>query len=170
MAAKDPWVCRWSVYGVQTAGGQYLGPGSFKLEAVPDSLSGETAFYRVTEMSLDMPPCWKGLRLFPRGSEPSDQPPQILPKWTKDYDPLWEKAATSLRSKYTAPSGSIPGIDPALLRLEGDLHPRSEAEALTLVRVAGAVQDGTDLLVLMLKSKQQSRFEEDGTAHGGNPG
>lgn len=67
----------------------------------------------------------------------------------------------------------MPGIDPRIERLEGDIRPKKKhAEALTIVRVDSAVQDGSALLVIILKSHRQKKTMktlEDGTAHGGTP-
>jgi hypothetical protein len=160
-----------------------LKPGVFKLTAVPDPKHRpQVAFYRVTVVK-GMHRCWKNIRLFPRGSECSGIQGKPLPVWNKDNDGDWNDAAGKLRSSYAQPDGSIPGINPRLERLEGDVRPRKEkkgrpTEALTVVRVEAAVEDGTDLLVLMLKSfprtvivktGEKIKFTEDGTAHGGSP-
>jgi hypothetical protein len=167
---QDPWVGVWHVYGTSPdSGGSYLGPGDFTLEAVLDEESGETAFYRISDMT-GMPSCWEGMRFFPRGSAFSKKPPNVLPKHTPKCDKDWEAAAGFLRQSYGMKDGCIPGINPELVRLEADMFPRGKAEALTLVRVPSVAEDKSDLLVLMLKSKDQSyNILEDGTAHGGGP-
>jgi hypothetical protein len=168
MTEKDRWVGQWQVHAVQLIGGQYLGPGTFHLKPVRDGLFGPIAFYKVTKISKEMPRNWQGLRFFPRGTVLSEKPSKQLPLWNQGSDKEWEATATSMRHKYPSPGGCIPGINPQLVRLEADIRPRGAAEALTLVRVEAAVEDGSDLLVILLKSKDYVVLE-DGTGHGQGP-
>jgi hypothetical protein len=165
----DIWAREWEVYNWRGVGGPYLGPGKFTLEAVSDpSIPAEVAFYRVTAMDKNMPACWKGIRLFPRGSADIPIPAKKLPVWNSNCDPDWDAFATALRKTLTLPGGYLPGINPEIRRLEGDLYPKGTAEALTLIRVEKAAEDG-DVLVLILKSLKQVFTDQCGTAHGGNP-
>jgi hypothetical protein len=172
MTRKDPWAKRWQVYKGQLGGGRFLAPVSFTLVAVRDrSWGGGVAFYRVTKISpKEMRPHWQKVRLFPRGSRPSESPQKPLPKWSESCDATWESAARLLRDKYAMPKGCFPGINPTIRRLEGDMHPLGDAEALTIVCVDSAVVDKSDRLVLILKSLKEYSPREDGTAHGGSPG
>src|SRR5580700_7211631 len=70
MATKDPWVdLTWTVYDTDgTPGGIYLGLGDFTLEAIPDSITNLTAYYRVIASGCTMPSNWPMIHLFPRGS------------------------------------------------------------------------------------------------------
>lgn len=166
---SDPWARQWEIYSVAGAGPN-LGPGKFTLEAVPDPVVGDTAFYRVSAVSAGMPQAaWLPARFFPRGSNPPEGPTSTLPKWDPSSESIWNEAATALRVKYSMPGGSIGGFNPIIQRLEGDIFPGGEAEALTIVRVAEGAEDG-DFLVFILKSRLGDiGVREDGTAHGGPP-
>ena len=172
---KDVWARKWQIFASGGDGWKYLKPGIFRLKAVHDRKHPkQVAFYRVTVLK-GMHICWKKIRLFPRGSECSSINGDPLPVWDSNCDQRWNDAANDLRESYGMPDGSIPSINPRLERLEGDIRPNKKyAEALTIVRVEAAVEDQTDLLVLMIKScpiksRRKMKMLEDGTAHGGNP-
>lgn len=167
---SDPWAREWQVFSWRDVGGPKIGKGKFTLLPVEDDTHTEIAYYRVVSMSPEMPAYWSKVRFFPRGSDPAKGPSAMLPKWTSDpgIDQTWDQYATAVRHAYTLNGGSIPGLDPAVERLEGDIYPAALAEALTLIRVNRAAEDG-DVLILVLKSRQGERLYEDGTAHGGTP-
>jgi hypothetical protein len=176
---KDAWAGKWQLYaGDEGEGKAYLKPGVFRLRAVRyPRRGGAVAFYQLTVVR-GMHKCWKkNIRLFPRGSHCCRKAGKLLPVWTEECDSDWSSAATQLRGTFGLPNGSIPGINPRLERLEGDIRPKKKyAEALTIVRVGLAVEDKTDLLIFILKSFNKPKgkgakwsFLEDGTAHGGNP-
>jgi hypothetical protein len=162
----DIWERKWEVYSAQMPGNGYLGPGVFELAAVPDALDpSQVDFYRVT-VCKGMHACWNGLRLFPRGSEKAQKLRPVLPTWTNSVDREWLDAADAHRAAFGS-TDFFPGIHPKILRLEGDIFPIGQAEALTLVCVDLAAEDG-DMLVVILKS-DRPHPDEDGTAHGGTP-
>ena len=145
MANGDPWLgINWKVYAAQGPGADYLKPdgkqGSFTLTAVPDPASGKTAYYTVNFAPGDMPSCWQGLLLYPRGSVQVAPPTPPLQPWTPSGDAPWLAAANAVRKN----------LNTATARLEGDLYPGADAAALTLVCVPNATTAGTPLLVQKL--------------------
>jgi hypothetical protein len=168
---KDRWPGKWQVHSTQWLGKyKFLGPGTFRLSPVRDPKhKKQVAYYRVTIID-GMHNCWKGARLFPRGSEVSISPVEPLPTWNSGCEGKWGALATRLRKSYVLKTGFIPGINPRIERLECDIRPMfGKAEALTLVRVDSAVEGGRDLLILILKSLNDIRPREDGTGHGSGP-
>jgi hypothetical protein len=159
MATKDPWVdLTWTVYDTDgTPGGIYLGLGDFTLEAIPDSITNLTAYYRVIASGCTMPSNWPMIHLFPRGSEATTWGPnKSLPPWSPGNAASWTAAASAVRA-HTLPK---------TLRLEGDILVNGSAEALRLVRADDATMTGLPLLVLTLWSSKLGVLE-DGTASGG---
>ncbi len=161
MAANDPWSgVTWNVYG----GGPNIKPpgqaGQFTLTPVPDA-SGATAYYRVKFSGSGMPPAWSKCHLFPRGNIPPAPLASPLPPWSKSTDALWDAATTTVLQAVTV----------ATLRLEGDLSPSANTEALTLVQVANATISGASLLAIQLKTGGAVQPEAaDGTGYGNNGG
>ena len=171
MAESDPWLgVAWKVYAAQGERAPYLKPsdkeGAFTLTAVPDPVSGTTAYYRVNFLDGDMPPCWRGLLLYPRGDQAVAPPSPLLQPWTPSGDAPWLAAADSVRD----------GLNAATARLVGDLYPQTNAEALTLVGVSQATTQGLPLLVMNLTSSASSESAlsdsptagPTGGAHGDN--
>jgi hypothetical protein len=165
MATSDPWTgVTWKVHAAQNEGGKYLKPtdrpGQFTLTAVHDPESGAAAYYRVHFADGDMPPCWKGRLLYPRGNVAPVHSGAPLGSWTPNTDKAWTSAANAVRS----------GLNVSTARLEGDLYPVHSAQALTLVRVDKATTEGKPMLALHLHTgKVLSGIHplDDGTAHGG---
>jgi len=168
MANSDPWLgITWKVYAVQGTGGAYLKPegkqGSFTLTAVADPASGKTAYYTVNFSAGDMPSCWQGLLLYPRGSVQVVPPSPPLQPWTPSGDGPWLAAADAVRG----------GLNAATARLEGDLNCNSNAAALTLICVPNATTTGTPLLVQKLARATspgtvQPMDDPSGGGHGDN--
>jgi hypothetical protein len=108
-----------------------------------------------------MPPPWSKCHLFPRGNVPPAPLGTPLPPWSQATDALWNTAATTV----------LQGVTVATLRLEGDLSPGANAEALTLVQVANATTAGSSLLAIQLKSGGAIQPDaSDGTGYGNNGG
>ena len=168
MANSDPWLgVAWQVYAAQGVDGVYLKPadrqGAFTLTAVADPSSGKTAYYTVQFADGDMPACWQGLLLYPRGRQAFDPPAPPLQPWTSSGNAPWLAAADAVRQ----------GLNAAMARLEGDLYPDTNAKALTLVCVSDATTAGTPLLVAKLvgataAGQVQPRDNPTGGAHGDN--
>jgi hypothetical protein len=161
MAANDPWTgVTWNVYG----GGPNIKPpnqvGQFSLTAVPDSRTGATAYYRVTFSGSSMPSPWSKCLLYPRGNVPVPPLASPLPPWSPGTASQWSAAASSVLQQLTV----------ATARLEGDLYPGTNSEALTLVRVANATTQGTSLLAIQLKSSGAVQPLDDGTGVGNDGG
>lgn len=160
MSASDPWTgVTWKVYG----GGQYLKPsnrtGQFTLTAVPDSVTGATAYYRVTFNAGDMPPCWNNCLLYPLGNVPFPPPDPRLPPYSPSTQGQWADAAGT----------ALDELNVTMMRLEGQLSPGTNAAALTLIRVDNASTAGTPLLALQLESVAAAGGAQpldDGTAWG----
>ncbi len=159
MTASDPWTgATWKVYG----GSQYLKPtdrvGEFTLTAVADPVTGATAYYRVGFTAGNMPNCWQGLLLYPRGSVAFPPPVPLLPPWSSSTDGLWSAAAAT----------ALGELNDSMSRLEGDLFPGTNAQALTLVRVDKASTQGAPLLAMKLSPASSGGMQpdEDGTGHG----
>ncbi|HEV2700143.1 MAG TPA: hypothetical protein VGV09_00825 [Steroidobacteraceae bacterium] len=145
MQGSDPWLGQiWKVYAVQGVDGPYLKPtekeGTFTLTAVPDPAIGPTNFYTVDFVDGDMPACWRGLLLYPRGNLAFSPPSPLLRPWTPEGNAPWLAAGDAVRN----------GLSVAMSRLEGDLYPETYAKALTLVCVPNSTTTGTPLLVLKL--------------------
>jgi hypothetical protein len=168
MANSDPWLgINWKVYAVQGPGGDYLKPdgkqGSFTLTAVQDPASGKAAYYTVSFAAGEMPSCWQGLLLYPRGSVQVAPPTPLLQPWTPSGDAPWLAAANAVRQ----------GLNDATARLEGDLNAGANPAALTLVCVPKATTAGTPLLVQKLvpvtaPGKVQPMDDPTGGGHGDN--
>jgi hypothetical protein len=161
MAAKDPWTgVTWKVYG----GGPNIKPpnqvGQFSLTAVSDSQTGATAYYRVTFSGSGMPTPWSKCLLYPRGNVPPPPLASPLPPYSSGTDSQWRAAGASV----------LKGVTVATVRLEGDLYPGTNAEALTLVRVANATTQGTSLLAIQLKNGGAVQPLDDGTGIGNDGG
>jgi hypothetical protein len=166
MAMTDPWAREWFAYNGSGPGWPYLGPGSFTLSSILHPTSGQVAYYRVAAIGSGMQKCWQGIQLVPRGNRQAPTPPgpQLKP-WNSNNDVDWQSDADWVRQQIAMPTG----INPTIQRLEADIYPKTDAEALTLIRIPDIVNDGTDLLVLMLVSSPvHYRPREDGTAHGGS--
>jgi hypothetical protein len=147
MGDSDPWLgVAWKVYAAQGADGPYLKPsdkdGTFTLTAVPGPEVGPAIYYKVNFLSDNMPSCWRGLLLYPRGNLPFSPPSPPLEPWTSGNAALWLAAADAVRQ----------GLNVAMARLEGDLYAETNAKALTLVCVPGSTTIGTPLLVAKLMS------------------
>lgn len=147
MAEKDPWLdVTWKVYAVQGIDGGYLKPtdqeGAFTLTPVPKPEVGPAIYYTADFVAGQMPPCWQGLVLYPRGKSLFPPPSPLLQPWTGEGNAPWVAAADAVRQ----------GLNVAMARLEGDLQPESSPKALTLVCVSNATTIGTPLLVLKLVS------------------
>jgi hypothetical protein len=143
VTAGDSWTgAPWTVYG----GSEYLKPaerlGEFTLTAVADPITGATAYYRVGFTSGNMPRCWHGLLLYPRGTVAFPPPVPPLPPWSQSSDGLWAEAAAT----------ALGELDGSTARLEGDLDPGANAQALTLVRVDDASTQGAPLLAIRLSA------------------
>jgi hypothetical protein len=143
MSTSDPWTgVTWNVYG----GGQYLKPsnqtGQFTLTAVPDTVTGATAYYRVAYSPGDMPPCWKNCLLYPLGNVPFPPPDPLLPPYSQSTEGQWAAAAAT----------ALEELNVTMIRLEGQLSPGGNAQALTLIRVDNASTAGTPLLAMELES------------------
>jgi hypothetical protein len=162
MAANDPWTgVTWNVYG----GGPNLKPtgqaGQFTLTPVPDPTTGATAYYQVKFSGTNMPGCWSKCHLFPRGNVAPAPLASQLPPWSTGTDALWSAAATTV----------LQGVTPSTQRLEGDLYPGPNAQALTLVQVANATTAGASLLVMGLQGGGTMQpAAADGTGYGNNGG
>jgi hypothetical protein len=161
MAENDPWTgVTWKVYG----GGPNIKPpnqvGQFSLTAVPDSQTGATAYYRVTFSGSGMPTPWSKCLLYPRGNVPVPPLASPLPPWSSGTASQWSAAAASV----------LDGVTTATVRLEGDLYPGTNAEALTLVRVANATTQGASLLAIQLKGSGSVQPLDDGTGNGSDGG
>lgn len=161
MAANDPWAgVTWSVFG----GGPNVKPpsqvGQFSLIPVADPSTGATAYYRVKVSGSGMPTPWSKCLLYPRGNVPPPPLASPLPPYSSGTDSQWSAAATSV----------LAGATVATVRLEGDLYPSTNAEALTLVRVANATTQGASLLAIQLKSSGQVQPLDDGTGYGSDGG
>jgi hypothetical protein len=161
VTTSDPWTgTPWKVYG----GGRYHKPtdqvGAFTLSAVPDPVTGVTAYYRVAFADGSMPACWKGCLFYPRGSVAIAPPVPLLPPWSTATEGLWAAAAAA----------TLQQLNVSMARLEADLYPGSSAKALTLVRVDNASTDGSPLLAMQLKSAPQGGVQpqDDGTGNGGH--
>jgi hypothetical protein len=160
MAANDPWTgVTWKVYG----GGPNIKPpkqvGQFSLTAVPAPGTGATAYYTVSFSGSGMPGPWSKCLLFPRGNVPVPPLASPLPPWSPSTDAQWTAAAALVLQEVTV----------ATSRLEGDLYPGTNAEALTLVQVANATSAGSSLLVIQLVSSG-AQPDADGTGHGSDGG
>jgi hypothetical protein len=145
VAGNDPWLANaWKVYAVQGAEGSHLKPagkeGAFTLTAVADPVSGGTAYYTMNFADGEMPPCWRGLLLYPRGNLRFAPPAPPLHTWTPGGNAPWLAAADAVRQ----------GLNVAMARLEGDLYPDGNGRALTMVCIPNATITGTPLLVLKL--------------------
>jgi hypothetical protein len=162
MAANDPWTgVTWNVYG----GGPDIKPsgqaGQFTLTPVADSSTGATAYYRVRFSGTRMPTPWSTCLLFPRGNVPPAPLASPLPSWSASTDPLYSAAATAV----------LQGVATSTQRLEGDLYPGTNAQALTLVQVVNAITTGASLLVVGLKGGGGIQPDAaDGTGYGNNGG
>jgi len=161
MATNDPWAgVTWSVYG----GGPNVKPpnqvGQFSLIPVADSSTGTTAYYRVKCSGSSMPTPWNKCLLYPRGNVPPPPLASPLPPWSSGTAPQWSAAAASV----------LDGVTVATVRLEGDLYPGTNAEALTLVRVANGTTQGASLLAIRLKSSGPVQPLDDGTGNGSDGG
>jgi hypothetical protein len=160
VTTTDPWTgATWKVHG----GGKYLKPtdrdGEFTLTAVADPATGVTAYYRVAFADGYMPACWKGCLLYPRGNVAFPPPVPLLPPWSTATESLWAAAAAA----------ALQQLNVSMARLEADLYPGSNAQALTLVRVDNASTDGSPLLAMQLKSASSGGaqpMEDDGTGNG----
>jgi hypothetical protein len=162
MRNKSPWVRDWWVYECEGLGAKNLGPGSFGLDAVYDD-NGTILFYQVTRVNEAMPACWLGARLFARGSRPEITHHKVLPKWSSKTREDWQKEAKSIMNAIKCDHCVV---DPGIFRLEGDLYPTKDADALTLVRIEGGVDNGDDILIVILTGAIIV-VQQDGTAHGG---
>jgi hypothetical protein len=156
----DPWVgVAWHIYvaeGIDGIAKPKDRAGCFTLAPILDDRSGETAYYDVLFAANDMPKCWQGVRLFPRGNCALKLPKKFRPRapWAKKNDPSWGAAESYIVAR----------IGPPIERLEGDIYPKKNAESVTLVRIDKATSDDKPLLVLRVKS--EASILEDGTAHG----
>lgn len=166
MAGSDPWSGEtWKVYAVQGIDGAYLKPsdkdGTFTLTPVPDPAIGPINYYTVDFVDGDMPSCWRGMLLYPRGNIRFPPPSPRLQPWTPEGNAPWVAAGDAVRH----------GLNVAMGRLEGDLYPEANAKALTLVCVPNATTTGTPLLVLKLVSATASSggqaLPKDGPSSGG---
>jgi hypothetical protein len=165
---SDPWLgVTWKVYEVQGVDGPYLKPvgkqGVFTLTPVPDLASGQTAYYTVDFADGEMPACWRGLLLYPRGTLKFAPPTPPLQPWTPSGDAPWLAAADAVRQ----------GLNVAMARLEGDLYPDANPKSLTLVCVSDATTSGTPLLVQKLMSRTSTGHAQPmdsptGGGHGDN--
>jgi hypothetical protein len=162
MATSDPWTgVTWKVQTAQNDGGKYLKPtdrpGQFTLTPVHDPATGAAAYYRVHFADGDMPACWKGRFLYPFGNVAPVHSGARLSPWTPETDAAWTSAANAVRS----------GLNVSTARLQGDISPVHNAQALTLVRVDNATTDGKPLLALHTgKSPTGIHSLDDGTATG----
>jgi len=161
----DPWLgVAWKVYAVQGVDGQHLKPsdkeGTFTLTAVPGPEVGPAIYYTVNFLGDNMPACWRGLVLHPRGNLPFSPPSPLLQPWTPGGNAPWVAAADAVRQ----------GLNAAMARLEGDLYPQTNAKALTLVCVSNATTTGMPLLVLRLMSATSTGQAQpmDNPTGGGN--
>jgi hypothetical protein len=161
MASKkqDPWEYQWTVHDNQGAGGNNLGNGTFSLV-----WNGQGGYYQVTQQ-VGMPPVpnWSQLQFFPHGENPLNYTGAELPKWD-DKNPnckkRWLQAANDRRSaarlKTRRLVAGYPGHD------------------ILLIRIDGAVVDGTPLLLLQQipietdLNQGGGHIRQDGTAHGGH--
>ncbi len=159
MAATDPWIgVTWNVYG----GGPDVKPpnqvGQFSLIAVPDPVTGATAYYRVNLSGGNMPAPWNNLFLYPVGANPAPAPSPSLPPWSSGTDGKWSAAATTV----------LQGVTALTARLVGDL-PDTNVEALTIVRVDNATTQGSPMIAIQLQSSGPQP-DADGTGYGGGTG
>ena len=159
-SAPNPWTgVTWQVCG----GSHYLKPavrvGEFRLTAVPDPVTGATAYYRVEFADGSMPECWQGCLLYPRGFVAVPAPVPLLPPWSSGTDGRWRAAAAT----------ALEGLHVTTSRLEGDLHLGASLLAFTVVRVDNSSTQGAPLLAMQLLSSDSSGEVHplaDGTAHG----
>jgi hypothetical protein len=167
VADNDPWLgVAWKVYAVQGGGGAKLKPagkeGSFTLKAVPDPTSGQTGYYTVDFAGGDMPSCWQGLLLYPRGNVAFSPPVPLLQPWTPNGDAPWLAAANAVRQ----------GLNDSMSRLAGVLEPYTSPAFLTLVCVPNATTSETPLLVLKVTVSvapgSVQPLEINGAGHGDN--
>jgi hypothetical protein len=160
VAGNDPWVgVTWKVL----AGGVNLKPagqaGQFTLTAVVKPATGAVAYYTVNFVPGSMPACWAGVLLHPRGNSPFPPPVPPLPPYSQGSADAWSAAATA----------ALQELNVSMSRLEGDLYPGPNAQALTLVRVDNATTQDTPLLALKLVAAPTSggvQPLDDGTAYG----
>ena len=161
MAANDPWTgTTWNVYG----GGPDIKPsgqsGQFTLTAVANS-SGATLYYKVNFTGTNMPGCWSKCHLFPRGNVPPAPISPALPPWSPSTGGQWETAADAVLGNLTVTTQ----------RLEGDLYPGPDAQALTLLHVVNGTGSAASVLVIGLKSSGAIHPDaSDGTGYGNNGG
>ena len=167
MANNDPWLgVEWKVYAVQGPGGSELKPanreGVFTLSAVKNPDTGQTASYTVDFADGDMPACWQGIVLYPRGSVAFSPPAPLLQPWTPNGDGPWLDAADAVRK----------GLNDSMARLISVLNPDTNAAMLTLVCVPKATTVGTPLLVMKLQGVAPSGaiqpMDISGGGHGDN--
>jgi hypothetical protein len=162
VTTSDPWTgTTWLVYG----GNANLKPpdqvGQFTLTAVTNPDNGETAYYTVAFTQGNMPACWAGLLLYPRGNVAFPPPVPLLPPYSSKTDALWSAAAAA----------ALGELNVTMDRLEGDIYPGSNAESITLIRVDNATTQGGPLLAMQLSSSVQSGGAQpfdDGTGYGGH--
>jgi hypothetical protein len=160
VAGNDPWGgVTWKVL----AGGANLKPagqpGQFTLTAVLKPATGAVAYYTVNFVPGSMPACWAGVLLYPRGNLPFPPPvPPLLP-YSQGSAASWSTAATA----------ALEELNVSMSRLEGDLYPGANAEALTLVRVDNATTQAKPLLAMQLLATPPAggaQPMDDGTAYG----
>lgn len=160
MSTNDPWTgTTWMVYG----GSANLKPsdrvGQFTLTAVTNPDSGDTAYYTVAFTQGNMPACWSGLILYPRGNVPFPPPVPLLPPYSPGTDALWSAAATA----------ALATLNVTMDRLEGDIYPGTNAEGITLIAVGNASTQGAPLLAMKLARGGTSGAAQpldDGTGYG----
>jgi len=160
VAGNDPWVgVTWQVL----AGGANLKPadqtGQFTLKAVPGPATAAVAYYTVNFAAGSMPACWAGVLLYPRGNVAFPPPVPPLPPYSPGSADAWSAAAAA----------ALGELNVSMSRLEGDLYPGANAQALTLVRVDNATLHGKSLLAMQLVAAPTSGGAEpmdDGTAYG----
>jgi hypothetical protein len=157
MAATDPWTgVIWNVYD----GGPEVKPpnqiGQFSLIAVPDPVTGATAYYRVNLSGGNMPAPWNNLFLYPLGDNPVAPPTPPLPQWSSGTASQWTAAATTV----------LQGVTVSTARLVWDL-PDTNLDALTIVRVDNATTQGAALIAIQLKNGGVLQPQAGGTGVGG---
>lgn len=165
---EDQWSKKgWAVQHADGPGAPVLEkPGAkneFRLK--PKGEAGKVIYYEVQVQGNDMPDEWKGAILFPRGTAAPDT-------WSaaklEPWDPTLTGAAMDAQAatfKSSIDSYYENQVNTSTQRVEGDVFVGGVAEALTLLIVPDAINDGTELLIVRLNDTRPSGVQ-DGSGHG----